>query len=115
MRTFMVVMTRAMSCFSLLAIVVGAVSLLGDAASAKPFALQGTYSRDTVKKDCDAAGGTFSDTANGGYGCSASGGSVGCSSKGNCVGDCQNCPPSRRKPGIKNFLIFGDPRGLQAR
>jgi hypothetical protein len=50
-------------------IVIFAVSLCADAAWPKPFSLQGTYSRDTVKKDCDGAGGTFTDTANGGYGC----------------------------------------------
>lgn len=75
--------------------------------------LSGTYSAATIKADCDAAGGTFTDSrsqgGDAGYSCVGSGGTVDCSPDGKCVGECGNCNPSRG--GTIKFKAIVDAAG----
>jgi hypothetical protein len=76
-------------------IAIAVLGLLAGPAAAGTKILGGTYSRDTVKTDCDANGGTYSESANG-YVCVGQSGNVSCNNKGKCSGSCQNC---QIKPG----------------
>lgn len=81
-------------------------------ASAKPqqITLSGTFSRGQVKKDCDAVGGTFSDSGSYGYGCLANNGNiVNCSNRGKCTGSI----PREGKPPHTIGGILRPPSGVK--
>jgi hypothetical protein len=76
-------------------------------ATAKTVILGGSYSKSTVQKDCNAAGGTFYSGGRGGaYGCNAPGGSVTCSKSGKCTGSCDAC---RTAGGGLTGVLHGGP------
>jgi len=49
-------------------------------------ALSGTWSADSIKAHCDAAGGSFNTQSNGGYNCATTKGAVQCDKDGKCSG-----------------------------
>jgi hypothetical protein len=82
-----------------------AVGVQTDAAWASK-RLSGSYTKAQVKKDCDAAGGTYGEGNGGSYGCDApNGNSVVCGGS-TCYGDCgwKNPDCAFRSNGVVGFL-----------
>ncbi len=68
--------------------------------------LSGQYTKAQVKKDCDAAGGTYGEGSGGSYGCDGPNGtSVVCGGS-TCYGDCgwKNPDCAFRRKGVSGFL-----------